>query len=57
MHLYGAPPSQKVGADQAKNVSLPGKRFITVSLALFEVFVVLFPFWKLLGSCFEAAED
>lgn len=56
VHLYGAPPPQKVGADQVMSVSSPGKRFIAISLALFETFVAPFRFWKLLGSCLEAAE-
>lgn len=45
VHLYGAPPLQKVGADQVMGVSSPRKRFITVSLAFSEIFVALFPFW------------
>lgn len=56
VHLYGAPQPQKVGADQVMGVSSPGKRFMTVSLALSRIFVALFAFWKLLESCFEAAE-
>lgn len=56
VHLYRAPPPENIGADQVMGVSSPGKSFITVSLALSETVLALFPFWKHFGSCFEAAE-
>lgn len=56
VHLYGAPPHQKVGADQVMGVSSQEKDLSPLPLPSLKIFVALFPFWKLLGSCFDAAE-